>query len=101
MRDAVAARAKANGRSMNSEIVQILQDALDGRVNPLANDDEVERVYLELISSDPETMTDEEFDENCRKIDWLSDVLMDRVNADSRKFKGLMKKMYPGRKDLE
>ncbi|VUS88755.1 Arc family DNA-binding protein [Klebsiella huaxiensis] len=30
MRDAIAERAKANGRSMNSEIVQILQDALDG-----------------------------------------------------------------------
>ncbi|HEM7577646.1 TPA: Arc family DNA-binding protein [Serratia marcescens] len=29
MRDAVADRAKKNGRSMNSEIVQILQDALD------------------------------------------------------------------------
>lgn len=29
MRDAIAERAKANGRSMNSEIVQILQDALD------------------------------------------------------------------------
>ncbi|EAA7439498.1 Arc family DNA-binding protein [Salmonella enterica] len=29
MRDAIAERAKANGRSMNSEIVQILQDAID------------------------------------------------------------------------
>lgn len=29
MRDAIAERAKDNGRSMNSEIVQILQDALD------------------------------------------------------------------------
>lgn len=28
MRDAIAERAKANGRSMNSEIVQILQDAI-------------------------------------------------------------------------
>lgn len=28
MRDAIADRAKSNGRSMNSEIVQILQDAL-------------------------------------------------------------------------
>ncbi|EKN3571930.1 Arc family DNA-binding protein [Yersinia enterocolitica] len=28
MRDAIADRAKKNGRSMNSEIVQILQDAL-------------------------------------------------------------------------
>lgn len=29
MRDAIAKRAEANGRSMNSEIIQILQDALD------------------------------------------------------------------------
>lgn len=28
MRDAIAARAKENGRSMNSEIVQIIEDAL-------------------------------------------------------------------------
>lgn len=28
MRDAIAERAKRNGRSMNSEIVQILEDAL-------------------------------------------------------------------------
>ncbi|HDR2796283.1 MULTISPECIES: Arc family DNA-binding protein [Enterobacter] len=29
MRDAIAERAKSNGRSMNSEIIQILQDAID------------------------------------------------------------------------
>ncbi len=29
MRDAIAERAKRNGRSMNSEIVQILEDALN------------------------------------------------------------------------
>lgn len=29
MRDAIAERAKKNGRSMNAEIVQILQDALE------------------------------------------------------------------------
>lgn len=28
MRDAIAERAKTNGRSMNSEIIQILEDAL-------------------------------------------------------------------------
>lgn len=32
MRDAIAERAKANGRSMNSEIVQILDDALNAKV---------------------------------------------------------------------
>lgn len=34
MRDAIAERAKRNGRSMNSEIVQILQDALEGKELP-------------------------------------------------------------------
>lgn len=34
MRDAIAERAKANGRSMNSEIVQILEDALFGKHSP-------------------------------------------------------------------
>lgn len=35
MREAVAKRADENGRSMNSEIVQILQDALDVSVSPI------------------------------------------------------------------
>ena len=32
LKDAIAERAKANGRSMNSEIVQILEDALKAKV---------------------------------------------------------------------
>lgn len=33
MRDAIAERAKENGRSMNSEIVQMLQDGLEGKTS--------------------------------------------------------------------
>ncbi|WP_277755792.1 Arc family DNA-binding protein [Rosenbergiella epipactidis] len=33
MRDAIAERAKANGRSMNSEIIQILEDTLNPNEN--------------------------------------------------------------------
>ncbi|OWO79295.1 hypothetical protein B5C26_21190 [Photorhabdus luminescens] len=32
MREAIAERAKENGRSMNSEIIQMIQDCLDGKV---------------------------------------------------------------------
>ncbi|HBM0862627.1 Arc family DNA-binding protein [Salmonella enterica] len=32
MRDAIAERAKGNGRSMNSEIVQMLEDALKAQI---------------------------------------------------------------------
>lgn len=38
MRDAVAERAKANGRSMNSEIIQILEDALSGKARSIRFD---------------------------------------------------------------
>lgn len=38
LREAIAERAKRNGRSMNSEIVQILQDTLDANENALLND---------------------------------------------------------------
>lgn len=33
----IAERAKSNGRSMNAEIVQILQDAVDARGNDVAS----------------------------------------------------------------
>ena len=46
MRDAIAERAKANGRSMNSEIVHILQQALDAGTN---SDEENERLASEAI----------------------------------------------------
>ncbi|MBL5911222.1 Arc family DNA-binding protein [Enterobacter asburiae] len=54
MRDAIAARAKSNGRSMNSEIVQILQDALDAGGNgdadlEVIDKDELRRIIDEVI----------------------------------------------------
>lgn len=45
MRDAIAERAKANGRSMNSEIIQIIQDALH-----VYTDEELNAIATELKS---------------------------------------------------
>lgn len=72
MRDAIADRAKANGRSMNSEIVQILQEALDtdrvlvesdlvdfdstqAAFNAAATAEEKERFLSDLAKKDPFT----------------------------------------------
>ncbi|ENT5611945.1 Arc family DNA-binding protein [Salmonella enterica subsp. enterica] len=56
MRDAIAERAKRNGRSMNSEIIQILEDALCGvRVNSVrvgVGKDE----YLEINPNNPKSV---------------------------------------------
>lgn len=49
MRDAIAERAKINGRSMNSEIVQILQDALDYSPEQAASDS-IDRTYFNMLA---------------------------------------------------
>ncbi|EAA5547358.1 DNA-binding protein [Salmonella enterica subsp. enterica] len=50
MRDAIAERAKANGRSMNSEIVQILGEAVYG-LN--SDNDEFEKMFEYVITETP------------------------------------------------
>ena len=87
MRDAIAERAKANGRSMNSEIVKILQDALDGGFS-LQMDTEVGNVYNELITSEVKTMHD--FDKNIQRIDWLIEQLVWKIDSDGAKLRELM-----------
>lgn len=51
MRDAIAERAKENGRSMNSEIVQILQDAIDNKVSANADTNEIFSVLMGKMAS--------------------------------------------------
>ncbi|EEO7019369.1 Arc family DNA-binding protein [Salmonella enterica subsp. enterica serovar Virchow] len=56
MRDAIAERAKANGRSMNSEIVQMLEDALKaqivawGKPLPPSSSDEVVTMSMSQLN---------------------------------------------------
>jgi len=49
MRGAIAERAKRNGRSMNSEVVQILQDALDESPEQAASES-IDRAYFNMLS---------------------------------------------------
>jgi hypothetical protein len=56
MREAVAERAKQNGRSMNSEIVQILDDALNGRAKSIRFDfEKAEPIEIENVDN-PESI---------------------------------------------
>ncbi|WP_145522541.1 Arc family DNA-binding protein [Yersinia bercovieri] len=66
MRDAIAGRAKKNGRSMNSEIVQILQDALikESIFGDIANTE------IEQMEYDPDkeiTLTSSELNDFLKK----------------------------------
>lgn len=87
MRDAIAERAKRNGRSMNSEIVQILRDTLEGGFT-LQMDTEFGKVYNDLIST--EVKTSEDFDKNNERIDWLIDQLVWKIDTDAAKLRELM-----------
>lgn len=93
MRDAIAERAEKNGRSMNSEIVQILHDAISGGVS-LPMDKEFARIYKEVTERDAcderENLSLEDFDSNNEKIDWLIDKFMERIESDSQKFRNLL-----------
>ncbi|WGL97230.1 Arc family DNA-binding protein [Arsenophonus sp. aPb] len=55
MRDAIAKRAEENGRSMNSEIVHILNEVLHERVIIPMDDDQRNKTLIELFKViDPE-----------------------------------------------
>ncbi|HIC0658548.1 TPA: Arc family DNA-binding protein [Klebsiella pneumoniae] len=77
MRDAVAERAKSNGRSMNSEIVQIIEDALSG-APAVAIDSHKELVerYRALAKSLPDNGNSEEWQ---KEIDRLSIAIIDAM----------------------
>ena len=47
MKDIIAERAKSNGRSMNSEIIQMLQDVLDNDSRDDVTIDETDKNYIE------------------------------------------------------
>ncbi|EBG0211786.1 Arc family DNA-binding protein [Salmonella enterica subsp. enterica serovar Louisiana] len=50
LKEAIASRAKSNGRSMNAEIVQILQDVIDGDKLPTF-DLSHEQIFKVLITT--------------------------------------------------
>lgn len=69
MRDAVAERAKSNGRSMNSEIVQIIEDALSGAPTvAIGSHKELVERYRELAKSLPEDGKSEEWQKEFDKL---------------------------------
>lgn len=77
MRDAIAERAKANGRSMNSEIIQILQDALDYSPEQ-ATSDAIDKAYFdEIAGMDEETLQKwfEAISENTRVLNESTELI--------------------------
>lgn len=94
MRDAIAERAKENGRSMNSEIIQILHDSLDRSLSTPINE-ELSSIYKSIIEHDYHDekghLNYDEFDKNNEKIDWLIDQFIKRIDSDSQKFRKLLK----------
>ena len=69
MRDAVAERAKSNGRSMNSEIVQIIEDALSGTpAVAIGSHKELVERYRALAKSLPDDGNSEEWQKEFDKL---------------------------------
>lgn len=90
MRDAIAERAKANGRSMNSEIVQILGDTLYG-VNQL--DDEFDQMYEFVVSEYP--CDEEEWRVRDRMLTQLVGEISNRLERETSRLKALFEIRSP------
>lgn len=77
MRDAVAERAKSNGRSMNSEIVQMIEDALSGApAVAIGSHKELVERYRALAKSLHEDGQSEEWQ---REFDKLTIAIVDAM----------------------
>lgn len=86
LKEMISNRAKSNGRSMNSEIIQILHDSLVG--STLNMDAEFLKVFNEVTHLQPETI--EEFDAVNEKVDWLIDKLMEKIDRESANVRALL-----------
>ncbi|WP_330998809.1 Arc family DNA-binding protein [Intestinirhabdus alba] len=90
MRDAISERAKANGRSMNSEIVQILGEVVYGLNN---TDDEFESMF-EYVTT--ETPTDEdEWRVRDRMLTQLVFEITNRLDKETARLKALFEIRSP------
>lgn len=93
MRDAIAERADKYGRSMNSEIVQILHDKLTGPES-LQVDIEFHELFRQITDNEAADYFDgfdlDDFKEKDKKIDILIDVLMNRIKNDNEKIRDLI-----------
>ncbi|HIH4316802.1 TPA: Arc family DNA-binding protein [Morganella morganii] len=93
MKDAIAERADKYGRSMNSEIIQILSDKLSGPES-LQVDIEFHKLFKEITESEAcdgyNGFTHDDFNEKYTKIDLLIDILMKRMESDNNKIKDLL-----------
>ncbi|HIH1546005.1 TPA: Arc family DNA-binding protein [Salmonella enterica] len=90
MRDAVAERAKRNGRSMNSEIVQILGDALYGTNGP---DDEFEKMFEYVTTEYP--CDEDEWRVRDRMLTQLVFEITNRLERETARLKALFEIRAP------
>ena len=93
MRDAIAERADKHGRSMNSEIVQILHDKLTGPES-LQIDIEFHELFRQITDNEADDYFDgfdlDDFKEKDKKIDILIDALIHRIKNDNEKIRELL-----------
>lgn len=90
MRDAIAERAKANGRSMNSEIVQILGETVYG-VN--RDDDEFEKMF-DYVTTEPPS-DEEEWRVRDRMLTQLVFEITNRLEQETSRLKALFEIRSP------
>jgi len=90
MRDAIAERAKANGRSMNSEIIQIIEDSFRAQDY---SDDEFDLMYEYVTTEQP--CDEEEWRMRDKTLTKLVNEISNRLENETRRLKSLFEIRSP------
>lgn len=89
LREEIQKRAKQNGRSMNSEIIQVLQDALD----PTKKDESYAFVeeWKSIYFDNPDIAPEEDAELKNTKIDTIIAELSSRITGYANRIEALIK----------
>ncbi|EAS9364471.1 TPA: Arc family DNA-binding protein [Escherichia coli] len=87
MRDAIALRAKENGRSMNTELVFIIDDALKSPVPAEVDNSRIMKIYSNLSENRPSNK--EEFERWENELVKAIFYLLDSISSHSQMYQAL------------
>lgn len=87
MRDAVAERAKENGRSMNTELIFIIDEALKSPLPAEVDNSRLMKTYRDLAERRPKNM--EEFEKWEKEMTQVTFFLMEKMHSHTQMYQAL------------
>ncbi|WP_320725810.1 Arc family DNA-binding protein [Enterobacter ludwigii] len=99
MREAIADRAKENGRSMNTELIFIIDEALNAPIPADVDNSRIVKTYKDLAERRPKTM--EEFKAWEKEMTEVTFFLMEKMHSYTQMYQALKSLHNNALKDIK